>query len=448
MKIIIEQAKLIKLTLGNQEIDNSKNYRLLKFCVYIDYKDVILLYNNLTKEFLLLESAEYEKIISGQFSSGDSLIDCLISKWFLVPEDNDDMKLSQQITSLARCFCTDKAITTYDILTTTACNARCFYCYEAGVNKVSMTTETAHKVGEYITANCAGKKVSIKWFGGEPLCNVSAINIISEDLRKNNVAYTSNMTTNGYLFNHELIKAANELWNLRYVQITLDGTKDTYNKVKNYISADSDPFSHVIENIGKLLKNDIAVRVRLNMDNYNEHDLYELVDYLNEAYGAEKKFSVYAHLIFNAAGYIGKERTNSELKDLGNRFLKLEDYIFNLGLSGNYSLKKDIKINHCMADSINAAMITPEGKLGRCEHHIADDFYGDIFETKVRLPWTEYRKPEEKCAECPVFPTCLRLVKCDPDETHCFDYKQRQELDILKRAIINEYEKFLKRVQS
>lgn len=36
-----------------------------------------------------------------------------------------------------------KAITNYTILTTTGCNARCFYCYEKGTKPVTMTAETA-----------------------------------------------------------------------------------------------------------------------------------------------------------------------------------------------------------------------------------------------------------------------------------------------------------------
>ena len=42
------------------------------------------------------------------------------------------------------------------VLPTTACNARCFYCYEEGMVPQRMTTETAEQVARYIlrTAAC------------------------------------------------------------------------------------------------------------------------------------------------------------------------------------------------------------------------------------------------------------------------------------------------------
>jgi len=60
-------------------------------------------------------------------------------------------------------------ITSYTILPTTGCNARCYYCFEHGSKVMTMTRETAGEVVRFITEHCGPKKtVAIMWFGGEP----------------------------------------------------------------------------------------------------------------------------------------------------------------------------------------------------------------------------------------------------------------------------------------
>lgn len=215
MKIIIPQAPLISKILGEQSKKDS-NYRLLNFCILKKaYDGVALLYNDLTKELLALDSDEAEIIEDKSYSADNDFVNTLIKKWFLVPETSDDLKLSNQILSLARAFDVNKGIKDYIILTTTACNARCYYCFEAGARTTTMTADTAKAVADYIVSNCSGEKVNIRWFGGEPLCNTAAIDIISQILTENNVKFSSNIVTNGFLIDEKLAEKANKFWKLK-----------------------------------------------------------------------------------------------------------------------------------------------------------------------------------------------------------------------------------------
>lgn len=89
---------------------------------------------------------------------------------------------------------------------------------------------------------------------------MNVIDIIDNKLSDFGQTYTNGITTNGYLFNKSLIyKAINE-WHLGSAQITIDGTEEVYNKVKNYIYKDSiSPYKKVLNNIAMLLNNNIAV---------------------------------------------------------------------------------------------------------------------------------------------------------------------------------------------
>lgn len=55
------------------------------------------------------------------------------------------------------------------------------------------------------------------------------------------------MVSNGYLFNPTLICEAVDVWKLRKIQITLDGTESVYEKIKQF--GDKQSFQKVIENI-------------------------------------------------------------------------------------------------------------------------------------------------------------------------------------------------------
>lgn len=445
MQVINKQAKLIAKVLGKQEKSNLE-YRLLHFCVLLPYRGISLLYNNLTKEMLELDDKEVAELKNAPIFFGNEFVDYLIENWFLVPLDFDDLKFSKQLTSLARQFDFDRTINTFEIVTTTACNARCFYCYEAGVKQRTMTIETAQAVVNYIMKNRRDGTIYLKWFGGEPTCNTKVIDYICAALTEKKVAFRSIMVSNGYLFDAVMVERAKSIWNLKDIQITLDGTEDTYNTVKNYVGAkDKSPFKRVINNIDSLLKADITVTVRINMDRHNENELYSLVDLLCEKFSEYKKFNVYAHLLFENVGNYQNSRSESERIDIGKSFDKLQTHIEKIGLGGQLRLHNNVKISHCMADSYATAFISPEGNLGRCEHYVDDDFYGTVFDNTPKKIWDEYYLENPECYTCPAFPTCLRLLKCKPDTPKCYDYQRKENLRKIHRQMIGSYRDFLKK---
>ena len=73
---------------------------------------------------------------------------------------------------------------------------------------------------------------------------------------------------------------ATNIWKLRNVRITIDGTESVYNKVKSYIGVNYNPFAQVIKNIELLIKQGIPVTIRLNIEKYNIKDVKELLRFL------------------------------------------------------------------------------------------------------------------------------------------------------------------------
>lgn len=432
MQIIVPAASLVGQVVGKQQRKEGQTYRLMTYVIQCPVSDGVLLYHTLTCCMVLLTQEEYEQLTNQQE---------LIDNWFLVPEGHDDRKLCEQIRKTGQLFQTPpKTIKDYTILTTTGCNARCFYCYEKGTTPVTMTPEIASKVVRYILAHRGDEKVSLGWFGGEPLYNVQVIDQICKELKENDVHFKSTMTSNGYLFDVEMVQRAKDLWNLKNVQITLDGREKTYNLVKRYIYENVNAFERVLKNIELLTEAGIHVAIRLNVDKHNIEEMLLLLPLLHKRFGDNKRLFVYSHELFG-------ERTPEDNATLYEQRMQLEQQIADCGYKHKRQLQKDIKLNHCIADNDNSVIISPVGFLGKCEHYIDREFFGHIDseekDKEVLRRFKERPADIEACATCPYYPQCLRLVMCD-NGVDCTPERQKENIHNIVEAMKDEYVRWKK----
>ena len=442
MRIISPAASLVDQVVGKQKFVDGQQYRLMTYVIQCPVEDGVLLYHTLTCCLVWLSHEESLQLTQGkpditaQQEQVQSLSKELIEHWFLVPEDHDDRKLSRQIRQMAQLLMpAAKHITGYTILTTTGCNARCFYCFEKGTKPVTMTRETASKVSRFIMEHRGDGKVKLRWFGGEPLFHVKVIDQICTDLKEHEVPFRSSMTSNGYLFDADMVQRAKELWQLQNVQITLDGTSQTYNRVKDFIYKGVNAFERVLDNIGLLTAAGIRVSVRLNVDRHNIDEMAELVSLLHKRFGENKHLSIYSHELFC-------KRTPEDNAVLYEQRMQLEQQIAKCGFSTKKKLQRDIKQNHCMADSDQSVLISPAGYLGKCEHYIDSEFFGHI-DSEERDDALIHRFKErpaeiEACTTCPCYPQCIRLTMCE-NGCYCTPERQKELIHETIEAMKDEY---------
>ena len=431
MKVIIPTTPLIERIIGRQKRAEGQCYRLMTYVVQQPVDDGVLLYNTLTCSLVLLTPDE-----AADMTAQPELID----RWFLVPQDHDDQKACIEIRQLAALFKpADQPITDYTILTTTGCNARCFYCYEKGTKPITMTAETASKVVRYIVAHRGDEKVALKWFGGEPLVNVKVIDQICTELSEQGVTFHSSMISNGYLMDADMVQHAKDLWQLQYVQITLDGMEQTYNRVKDYVYRGVNAFERVLQNIGLLTAAGIRVNIRLNVDNYNIKEMAALVELLHQRFGTNEYFTVYSHVVYG-------ERTPEDNATLFAQRMQLEQQIVQCGYKRKQGLAKAIKTHYCGADDDRSVLIAPDGHLGKCDHYIDCEFFGHIDREErneaILLKFKERQADIEACATCPYYPQCFLLTMCKID-IGCTPEYQQEHLHNMTEGMRNEYEHYL-----
>ena len=433
MKQLKPGNQAVSALCGKQKKEN-RDYRLTSHCIRTACEEGILLYHTLTGELLLL--ADEEELRRRE--------DDLISDWFLVPESYDENRYADEIRTIYRMLRPHgSAKTTFTILTTTDCNARCYYCYEMGIRRIPMTEETAYAAADYIIQVSHGEKVKLCWFGGEPLYNRAAIDRICETLEQNGVVFESSMISNGYYLDKDTVKDAVAKWHLKKVQITIDGTEEVYNRTKAYIDKDNNPYERVMNNIREALDAGIYVNIRLNMDAGNAADLLNLTDDLIERFQSRENLGVYIAIIHEFAGKIHEYQKQEQ---------KESDYFAireKLRQGGLLRMRKELpsgpRLFSCIADDDASETILPDGRVGRCEHFNENMITGSIWNEErdpiVTRRWKEMLSVPE-CRHCALYPRCNRLRMCEWNKDGCDDLARQIDIMIIREQMLKAYEEW------
>lgn len=421
-------------------------YRLMRYHIMDQCEEGTLLLNTVTGELVLL-SAEEKELLDRLPAPYESMMDELIVHRFLVPDSFEDSRSVDQLRNLMKKLWAHREITSYSILPTTACNARCFYCFESDMPRYTMTPEMADKVVDYMITHCGeSKKIGLKWFGGEPTLGEARIDQICDRLTEKGFSYTSSMISNAYLFTKEMARKAKEKWKLTFIQITLDGTEEIYNRTKAYVNAKGNPFQRVMDNIGFLLDEDVRVSVRMNLDKHNVDDLAALVDVLVNRFSGYKNFSAYAAPLFENCGFEPLTHKDNERDELVNAVVRLNQYIESKGCYGSsvFSQNGDcpsLKTNYCMANNPNSLQVNPLGEFSKCEHVLFDHLVGNIndghdFDSIIGSYWLE-TSYKDTCKPCSLYPSCGMIEYCP--SLPCTDLQMDEKVKEVQRQIQYRY---------
>lgn len=426
MKTIVEPEEHIRRLWGKQNVDAKAVYRLMHYVLRVDQDGKVLLHNVVTGQLAVLEPDE-AKMLNALPMGFCSEMQELIEEHYLVAESFDEHVQVRSMRKILRMYNESQStddITAYTILTTTACNARCYYCFEKGAKVVTMSEQTANDVVRFITTHCGSRKtVSIAWFGGEPTLTPDRIDQICIGLRKKGIAYTSKITTNGYLLDESMITRAKEIWNLKTVNISMDGTEERYNRIKSYVNPKDDPYQKVMENIGLILREGIHVNLRMNFDKNNYDDFKNLVNDAAYRYSRTQFLNVSAHQI---NGDYHDEECNQHGNEewFSEKIVELNDIAREAGLNRKGGRLPSLVSIGCKASLNSMVTITPEGNLVRCpeqfgEDQITGNVRDGILNKGLIQSWKQLAD-YERCRECAFYPHCLTIKNCAVRDRCCY----------------------------
>lgn len=436
MKIIKKSYNVINKILSLQQYDSNKKYKWLVYLYTIKENKEYIIYNLWTGQILALNENEY-------FSSDQNIEKILVNNWYKIPVEIDDYSLYYSfLQQLQKQYPRKRfnKIKLCTLLTTTACNAQCYYCYEKGIKTEFMTKEIVDNLINFFLQDKIQQPLHLKWFGGQPLLNIEIINYMCEQLNKNNISYYSTFLSNGYLIKN-LSKQDLQKWNVKVFQITIDGYQETYNKIKNYKNKDDvNPFSTIINNINFLLQNKIKTIIRMNLDYDNINEQKQTIDFLKSKFSKSLYFSVYSSPIYDLINFNSMNNKKEDRKKIFENYKQIMKYIGRFN-----SLPMHIRRTHCMADDGVSIVVAPNGFISTCEHHPYDGYYTqDIKKVPYNLnqinKWAEKSEFKKQCKTCFYKPQCYTLKKCQID-FWCDQYS----IDFIKFKTEMELKQFYKK---
>lgn len=412
-------------------------------------------YNTLTTATILLEKEEYNQIFEEhQFTVNQASMSQLCEMGFFLDDDFDELEYLQQLRETV--VKSNSKIADIMIAPTMDCNARCYYCFEAGCHHDKMSIETADSVIAYIKANWNHDLFNINWFGGEPLMATDIIDYISEKLETSEVKFISRITTNGYYLTPEIALRAKEKWHTRKIQISIDALHDEYNKIKRYINSDCEnPFERVIGNLENALKIGLTIRVRINFNPLKKRKAAQLMEYLQNRFGDYSGFSSYFAPIDadqkvapTVAGRFDSEIEHPYLSLI--RFSQKYGYFLgnDRGADGNFlydekgmltSLKLYPSPTNCYASCPCVFAIDSRGDLYKCHRvlgkgsqYSSGNVSTGIIQNDIYDFFCNSDLPYEECENCKILPICQGGCKIN-----AYIYKDEHACSPIK-SIVND----------
>ena len=404
------------------------NYKKSLYNLLIPYtNNETIIFNSFSGAIGKFDKDTLNHYEENQFSETE--IEILSKKGILIPVDLDE---KSKINSDRKKGIENNHAKLFRIWPTSGCNARCYYCFEKGINVTSMSKETADDVVNFIDNTLNEEDVlRLEWFGGEPLLNVEIIDYIIDKLNiicaNKRCEIQNSMISNGSLITEDLVLKIKNEWNIQSIQITLDGYDSTYDQIKNYYNPITCNFKKVIEAIKLLSKSGIKTAIRMNYDTKNYQSLVELIEFLHIELSGYKKLIYYVFPVWSSTDEHA-ENSYSSTTTADMNLLSLFDLLVKYRMSTIKAIARlNYKAHACQAWNLHSYAILPNGDIAKCcesYNQVIGSVTKGITDIDTYNFWTTSIL-EEKCDSCSYLPLCQGGCKSSYFNRmpHCFAFK-------------------------
>ncbi len=308
------------------------------------------------------------------------------------------------------------------LLTSEECNFRCQYCYES-FPRGTMEPWVREAVIRLMETRAPRlNRLSVNYFGGEPLLGMEAVEEIAPAAQKiagaHGIQYSSSMTTNGYLLTAEVFEKLVG-WNLRQYQITLDGERECHDHSRP-LKGGGGTFDRILENLRtiKSTAHDFKVTLRVNFTPVNLRSMRSFLEEIGD-FKDDKRFSI---RFFPVGKWGGPNDADLEVCGLGAERERqgLDVLAAELGYPAEGRMPymmPTAKSAVCYAARPYNLIVGADGKLMKCtvvldtkEYNIvgrlSNDGRAEIDIDKL-VGWTApYFEDDDTCKQCFFLPVC------------------------------------------
>lgn len=392
-----------------------------KFNIYTKCGNKELLFNSLYcglcevdhRYFSVLEKIKNNLDLT---KTEQSIADMAVQAGYFVESDYDELDFLK-MHKYKRKF--DESRINITIAPTLACNFQCIYCYEDNRTGV-MTDEIEKKLCSYIEEKASKlETLSVTWYGGEPLLAKGTIDRISKHISdiciENDIAYHAAIVTNGSLLNDDVIELFKKC-QISTIQVTLDGPADIHN-ARRICSSIPNNFEVIVENINLLLRENLNVYIRVNVDKNNYNRMEELVDYLDKRLIHKKVNIGFAKVSACTDACVGVANDCFSTEEFAKEYFVLYEILEKYGFDAGTSLRyAEPRVNYCGADVYGSFVIDSFGYIYKCWHDVGDEnrSLGSVSDIDAALMSPKAKKwlfsdalNNAICSDCKVLPLCM-----------------------------------------
>ena len=306
----------------------------------------------------------------------------------------------------------DRALS-FIILPTEQCNFNCRYCYETHQHG-KMNDELIKNMLLFLKTNLSSySKLTIEWFGGEPLLAIDIIEYLSKEIsglcKLCHVPYSASMTTNGYLLTDKMMKKLLQL-NIRNFQITIDGAKeihDKYRVLKNG-GATYDTIISNLKGIRDSIRQSFLILIRVNVTTSSFESLAEFIDLMEREFGYDQRFIMQIHPV----GEWGENEDGEFVEEMIDTQEIIYDFLLENEKASRFTVeayRKLLQSGVCYAAKRNNYVIGADGKIYKCTVNLYNEqnqigkFQSPgkmcIDENKL-VSWIIQSNDENNCVQC------------------------------------------------
>ena len=361
--------------------------------------------------------------------------DILIKARILVDNQEDDLNVYLADVLKNRYNSSDMALT---ILPTRGCNFGCIYCYEQDRPNVLMNEQTEKAIVKFVCSNSNLKRLSVVWYGGEPLLNFDSMVRLTKMFKQLNIEYSAKIVSNGYLLTKEKADLMRDLA-IRNIQITFDGSEEIHNQ-RRFLLGGQPTYRKIMDNLKYLLSinKEITIDIRTNIDRRNKDDYNKFYqDFKSEI--NDKRVTMYPGFV---SDLLSSECVSPEfnISEGGYKAQFILDIFDKYGIEIKSFLPK-YRRHSCVASKYFAFVIGPEGELYKCWRMVGNqkeaignvnDGSFDMVKFSKYLIGADYTL-DSKCLHCEFITLCgggcplvrmrnkyekISLNHCCPEKTH------------------------------
>lgn len=378
----------------------------------------VLLFNTLTGAFCAVDSqtvSRIDRLLENPRCADEDpeLGTFLLTRGFLVDEGVDENAI---VVERSRLGIDDPNRIDIIVMPNMNCNFACTYCYEAH-EKSEMSEATAARLMSWVDKTLPRfKAVLLSWFGGEPLLSFNKIVEIQRHVRevcsRNNLRFSSHITTNGYLLSPDRAAELISLDCYSY-QITLDGPPETHD-AKRPLRGGGSTFGRIMNNICDFARTHESANIKLRV-NYDEASIDRIAKLLDRfPRDVRHRLDIVYERIFGQE--YSKYADAMPGRRAGTAVERLYDYAERAGFSVTMNTLEPARLSYCYADRKSEFVFNYNGDVFKCtvDKFQPRDRLGMlgsdgviVWEGDRLTKWHAVDTFEDKCYACTFMPMCM-----------------------------------------